>query len=146
MNPEQSQTERLHLLLSAFKRLKILWLPLVVVLPFAFLGWSLFLRMVLSALLLPPALFLHEWFHMLLVPSHIIVHVVRQGNLIAIDFEGKVSAGRNLLIALLPHVVMWGAVAWLWGKDPLLSLPFVLSGLSLPADLHSWYQRSFLHG
>ncbi|RMF46973.1 MAG: hypothetical protein D6755_05860, partial [Anaerolineae bacterium] len=106
----------------------------------------LFLRMAACALLLPGAVFLHEFLHLLFIPSWVHVRVVSQGSIVAIDFDATLSPGRNLLIALAPHVVMWGAATCLWRKDPLLALPFVLSGLSLPADVHSWYRRSFFHG
>lgn len=143
---KQSQAERNSLLIVAFRQQMILFcLLFVVILPFAFVWFKLFLELSCSALLVPLALFLHEWLHMVFFPSSIPVRVIKTNFIVAVDFAGKISVKRGLLIALAPHVVMWGLALFLWKKTPLLALPFALSGLSLPADLWTWYRRIF-HG
>ncbi len=142
MEVKQVLGVRLQLLLAAFWEWKILWLPLAFTLPFAFLWFPLFLRMAACAILIPGALFLHELLHVLFVPAQTIMRVVNCNGVLGLDFEGPISIERGLLIALAPHLVLWGAAFWLWSWDYLLALPFALAGLSLPADLYAWYHRS----
>lgn len=146
MRDKQSQAERFSLLVAFFRqRMRLFFLLIAIVLPFAFVWFNLFLELLGSALLVPLALFLHEWLHMVFFPPSICVRLVNTNFVVAVDFAGKISARRGLLIALAPHVVMWGLALFLWKKTPLLALPFGLSGLSLLADLWTWYRRIF-HG
>ncbi len=92
--------------------------------------------------MIPGALFLHELLHVLFVPAQTIMRVVNRNGVLGLDFEGPISIERSLLIALAPHLVLWGAAFWLWSRDYLLALPFALAGFSLPADLYAWYHRS----
>ncbi len=142
MSNGQSLQERFWLLIRVFRRQKLLGLPIGIALPFAFVWKPLFLRLMLSAVLLPVALFLHESLHMLFIPKQCTVRVISRPAILALELEGPISPFRALLIALAPHVMMWGMVALLWDKDMLLVLPFALSGLSLPLDLYAWHQRS----
>lgn len=144
MRHKQSQIERCSLLIVVFRqRIMLFYLLFIVILPFAFVWFKLFLKLLCSALLVPLALFLHEWLHMVFFPPSIPVRVINTNFVVAVDFAGKISARRGLLIAIAPHVVMWGVAIFLWEKTPLLALPFALSGLSLPADLWTWYRRIF---
>ncbi len=143
MSEEQSLQERLRLLIRAFQRQKLLWFPMGIALPFAFVWRPLFLRLMLSAVLLPVALFLHELLHMLFIPKRFTVSIISRPTILALELEGQMSPFRAFLAALAPHVAMWGMAAWLWDKDGLLALPFILSGLSLPLDLYTWYRRAF---
>lgn len=137
---------RTCMLIRAFWRRKVLLVPFAVVLPFALIHFGLFLQLAGSALLLPVALFLHEWVHLLLIPPEVPVRVVNGPIAIGVDFDARISAGRGLLIALAPHLLLWGMAIWLWRPYLLLALPFALAGLSLLQDLLAWYQRSYVYG
>ncbi len=141
MSDRQSLEKRFWLLAIAFRRQKLLWIPTGIALPFVFIWKPLFLKLMLSAVLLPAALFLHELLHLVFIPTRFTVRIINRPAMLALEVEGKISPHRGLLVALAPHVAMWGMAALLWDKDMLLAFPFVLSGLSLPLDLHAWYQR-----
>ncbi|ASJ12200.1 hypothetical protein [Thermococcus thioreducens] len=113
--------------------IKLLWLPLIFALPIASLCPSNGKSFLLFGAGIPISIALHEFLHVLLLPSG--SFSLRKGAFIAVEITGNVPAFPLFVSALLPGLVLGSVGVLLLPHDALVAFPFVMHLLSVPLDI-----------
>jgi len=113
--------------------IKLLWMPLLFALPFAALCPLRGGRFIIFGLGVPISMALHEFLHVLLLPSN--SFSLRKGTFVAVEIIGSVSGKVLFVSALLPGLVLGSVGLVLLSHDALVAFPFVVHLLAIPLDI-----------
>lgn len=133
-------------LLHSVLRVGVLWLPCLLLLPLVFCWPNLFFRLELYAITIPASVFLHEFLHLVWIPSSAKVETVHDFFTVGIIVYGAIPPGRALVAAVAPSILLPLIGMFLFPVAKIVAFFLFLHALSLPIDLYRWYQGILGYG